>query len=254
MAVQYSDLKGKAVLISGGAGGIGEAVVTQFCQQGATVGFIDIDKAAGASLIERIRDQGLPAPYFAQCDLRNIDALKQCITQLRQHCGEFDILVNNAGHDEAHQFTDVTPDYFDDRVAVNLRHQYFLAQHVYPMMKNKGAGSIINLGSISWMIGVEGVSVYTTMKSAVMGMTKSLARELGHFNIRVNSIAPGWVLTERQLEKAKRYPEKLDAYLTRQCIKAHLIPDDIARLCLWLGSEESVRLTAQTIVYDGGVV
>lgn len=254
MDVTYTDLANKTVLISGGAGGIGAATVLRFCQQGAKVAFVDISLAGCQATVEYVSDKTGIVPLFEVCDLRDIPATRQAVNKLNEKVNSFDVLVNNAGHDEAHNFEQVTPEYFDDRVSVNLRHQYFLAQQLAVSMREKGSGSIINLGSISWMLGVEGVSIYTTLKSAVVGLTKSLARELGHNNIRVNSIAPGWVLTERQLEKARQYPEKLDAYLQRQCIKEHLNPDDIARLCLWLASEQSARLTGQTIIYDGGVV
>lgn len=254
MDVIYCDLANKNVLISGGAGGIGSAMVQRFCQQGANVAFIDINSVSCKETAKYIQKTTQNRPKYEVCDLRDIQATKSAVERLVQECGTFDILVNNAGHDEAHKFEQTTPEYFDDRVNVNLKHQYFLAQQLSAAMRKNGSGSIINLGSISWMIGAEGVSIYTLLKSAVMGMTKSLARELGKDNIRVNSIAPGWVLTERQLEKAKEFPEKLDAYIHRQCIKEHLNPDDIARLCLWLASDQSIRLTGQTIIYDAGVV
>lgn len=250
----YPDLKDKTVLISGGAGGIGAAMVEYFCLQQAKVAFIDVNETAAEKLCEQIYTICGFRPQYQICDLRDLDATFLAVEKLIESTGEFEVLVNNAGHDEAHQFNQVTPEYWDDRVAVNLRHQYFLSQKVSASMQKAKAGSIINLGSISWMIGVEGVSVYCTLKSAIVGMTKSLARELGHFGIRVNSIAPGWVLTERQLTKASRSPEKLDNYLGKQCIKEHLVPKDIAMLCLWLASDDSKRLTAQTIIFDGGVI
>jgi len=254
MDVHYNDLNKKAVLITGGAGGIGAATVLRFCQQGACVGFIDISHEACKKTAEQISRVCGNTPFYEVCDLRDIKATQIAVDKLAKTCGSFDVLVNNAGHDEAHDFKSVTPEYFDDRVAVNLRHQFFVAQRVALPMLERRSGSIINLGSISWMIGAKGVPIYTTLKSAIMGLTKTLARELGDSNIRVNSIAPGWVLTDRQLQKARQFPEKIDTYIQRQCIKEHLNPDDIARLCLWLASEQSLRLTGQTIIYDGGVV
>ncbi|MBU3005574.1 SDR family NAD(P)-dependent oxidoreductase [Paraglaciecola arctica] len=254
MTTTYSDLKDKTVLVSGGAGGIGAAIVKHFCQQSAVVAFLDVNHQASQQLAQTVYEETGVTPIFQICDLRDSQKTRMAVNKLIEQCGEFNVLVNNAGHDEAHSLGSVTPEYWDDRVAVNLKHQYFLTQQVATSMQAKQQGAIINLGSISWMMGAEGVSVYTTMKSAVMGMTKSLARELGHDNIRVNSIAPGWVLTERQLEKASQYPQKLKSYLDRQCLKTHLQPKDIAKLCLWLASDESCRLTGQTINYDGGVI
>lgn len=165
------------------------------------------------------------------------------------------MLINNAGNDDRMPLEDVSQEYWDERFAVNLRHQFFAAQAVIPQMAAEGGGSIINMGSISWMRGVAGLVFYTTAKSAVMGLTKSLAREVGARNIRVNSIAPGWVLTESQVERAKRvYQGKFSEYLDAQCLKEHLLPPDVARMALWLAADDSRLVTAQTFIFDGGVV
>jgi D-xylose 1-dehydrogenase len=170
-------------------------------------------------------------------------------------CGPFTVLVNNAGDDSRHAWDSVTPALWDERFAVNLRHQFFAAQSVAPGMRAAGGGAIVNLGSISWMFGAAGLIAYTTAKAAVAGLTKSLARELGPLGIRVNAIAPGMIWTAKQRARAEAEdPQKFAAYLARQCIKELLEPEDVARLALWLGSVESRRCSGQTFVCDGGVV
>lgn len=251
---RYPSLQNATVLITGGAGGIGASLVEHFCHQGAHVAFLDVDEQAAEKTVAAINKSTGVSPLFKICDLRDIEQTIQAVKELEISCGNFNILINNAGHDLARDFNEVTPEFWDDRVAVNLRHQYFLIQHLSKSMCAEGQGSIINMGSISWMIGVPGVSVYTTMKSAVMGMTKSLARELGSHGVRVNSIAPGWVLTERQQEKARQFPEKVDQYLEKQCLKELLEPADIAKLALWLAADDSRHMTAQTLIVDGGVI
>ena len=199
-------------------------------------------------------DDRQPAAYEA-VDLRDIAALRSAIALFGQRNGPIQVLVNNAGNDDRMPVEDVTPEYWDERFQTNLRHQFFAAQAVIGGMAQAGGGSIINMGSISWMRGAAGLIFYTTAKSAVMGMTKSLARELGERNIRVNSIAPGWVLTERQVERAKRvYQGKFAEYLEVQCLKEHLLPPDIARMALWLAADDLRLVTAQTFIVDGGVV
>ena len=163
------------------------------------------------------------------------------------------MLINNAAHDERHQLEDVTVEYWDDRMAVNLRHQFFAAQAVWPMMKAAGGGSIVNFGSVSWMIGQGGMPGYTTAKSAVMGLTRALARDLGPDNIRVNSIAPGWIMTERQVSLWLT-PEGEAELMRRQCLKRKLVPDDMARIALFLAADDSSAMTNQTYVCDGGWV
>lgn len=240
------------VLITGGGAGIGAATVLAFARQGARVALIDRDRdAAEATRAAVVRADGHPVA-IATVDLTDVDATRRAIDALAEETGAFRALVNNAGNDAFHAFADVTPALFDDRIAVNLRHQFFVAQAVASGMARAGGGSIVNLGSISWMIGAANVPVYAAAKAAVEGLTRSLARELGPANIRVNSIAPGWVLTERQLAKGRDDPAKFDAYLARQCLKEHMKPNDVAELALWLAADESRRCTAHTWFVDGG--
>jgi D-xylose 1-dehydrogenase len=252
MAV-YPSLEGKTVLITGGGDGIGAAMVIAFAWQDAQVFFVDIDAEACERVVAAVVGLGLRAPRFAVCDLRDIEASVGAIEVMLQG-RTVHALLNNAGNDTAQPLDEVTVADWDDRVAVNLRHQFFLAQAVAPAMRKAGCGSIVNMGSIAWMIGAPGVPVYTTLKSAVSGLTKSLARELGSDGIRVNAIAPGWVLTKRQLAKGQADPSKFVRYLERQCIKAHLYPEHVAEMALWLCADESAMCTGQTLILDGGVI
>ena len=252
MTASYSDLKDRPVLVTGGASGIGEAIVTHFAAQGSRVGFLDIADAAGEALAARLCSQGHTVRY-QHADLTDIAALRAGIAALREALGPFTVLINNAAHDERHKTEDVTPEYWDGRIAVNLRHQFFAAQAVLPDMKAAGGGAIVNFGSVSWMIGQGGMAAYTASKSGVLGLTRSLARDFGPDNIRVNAIAPGWIMTERQktlwvTEEGKK------EIMQRQCLKRELVPDDIARVVLFFASEESGACTNQHYVVDGGWV
>ena len=249
----YPSLKDRVVLVTGGGGGIGASIVEHFCAQGARVGFIDIDRSGSEQLIADLDSRGLPKPVFAHCDLRDIEALKTAIDQIRQTLGPITILINNAAHDERHSIDSVTSEYWDDRIAVNLKHQFFAAQAVYPDMKQAGGGSIVNLGSVSWVIGQGGMPCYTTAKSAIQGLTRSLARDLGPMNIRVNSVLPGWIMTQRQIDLW--LDEKGEQELmTRQCLKRKLNPEDIARVVLFFASDDSGACTNQSYIADGGWV
>ena len=186
------------MLVSGGGSGIGAQIVRRFCEQGSQVAFVDIDAACSEELVAALAGEGLTAPLFIPCDLRDIEALRAAVAQAGEANGPITVLVNNAARDDRHAFDTVTPEYWDERFAVNLKHQFFAAQAVYPMMKQAGGGSVINMGSTSWMVGQGGMAAYTAAKSAVLGLTRSLARDWGPDNIRVNSIAPGWIMTERQ--------------------------------------------------------
>lgn len=254
-AAHYPSLKGKGVLITGGGSGIGASLVEHFCAQGCKVGFLELHSNVADATAETVGKKTGNWPFHRAADLRDIDALRAGIAALRSEIGPVRVLVNNAGNDDRRPLEEVTPEYWDERFQTNLRHQFFAAQAVAGDMAEAGGGSIINMGSISWMRGAAGLIFYTTAKSAVMGMTKSLARELGERNIRVNSIAPGWVLTERQVERAKRvYQGKFSEYLEVQCLKEHLLPPDIARMALFLAADDSRLITAQTFIVDGGVV
>ena len=249
MAATYSDLAGKVVLVTGGASGIGEAIVRRFAAQNARVGFLDIKDDEGHALAAEL---GATVQYV-HADLTQIPELRASIMAVREAFGPITILVNNAAHDERHRTEDVTPEYWDDRVAVNLRHQFFAAQAVLPDMKAAGDGSIINFGSVSWMVGQGGMAAYTACKSAVLGLTRSLARDFGPDNIRVNAIAPGWIMTPRQ-KQFWLNEEGERELMQRQCLKRQLVPDEIARVVLFLASEEASACTNQHYVVDGGWV
>ncbi len=249
MAATYPDLAGKTVLITGGASGIGEAIVRRFAAQRSRVGFLDINDAAGEALATELGGD----VRYVRADLTDIPALRAGVAAVRDAFGPITILVNNAAHDERHRTEDVTPEYWDNRVAVNLRHQFFTAQAVLPDMQAAGGGSIVNFGSVSWMIGQGGMAAYTACKSAVLGLTRSLARDYGADNIRVNAIAPGWIMTQRQKDLWVT-PEGEKEIMVRQCLKRGLQPDEIARVTLFLASEEASACTNQHYVVDGGWV
>ncbi|MDE1183276.1 SDR family oxidoreductase [Paraburkholderia sp.] len=247
---RYPSLEDRTVLITGGATGIGASFVEHFAAQGARVAFFDIDASAGEALAGRLGDSR-HAPLFLSCDLTDIDALRRAIADVRAAIGPIGVLINNAANDRRHTIADVTPESFDAGIAVNVRHQFFAAQAVIDDMKAAGGGSIVNLGSISWMLKNGGYPVYVMSKSAVQGLTRGLARDLGPFNIRVNSLVPGWVLTDKQrklwLDDAGRR-----AIAEGQCIDAELAPEDIARMALFLAADDSRMLTAQDVIVDGG--
>ncbi|HEV2604376.1 MAG TPA: SDR family oxidoreductase [Microvirga sp.] len=252
---RYPDLEGLPVLVTGGGSGIGASIVAHCAGQGARVGALEINPEAAERTRQAVRHESGGEVSFEIVDLKDIAAMRAAVGRLAERLGTFRVLVNNAGDDARHTWREMTPELWDDRFAVNARHQFFVAQAVAPAMGEAGGGSIVNLGSISWMFGAAGVIAYTSAKSTIEGLTKSLARELGTLRIRVNSIAPGWVLTEKQIARAQASdPAKFQAYLDRQCLKEHLEPADIARLALWLASSESRRCTGQTFIVDAGVV
>lgn len=252
MAATYSDLAGKVVLVTGGASGIGEAIVRHFAQQKSKVVFFDIKAEEGTRLARELSGSGLSA-HFLNVDLTDIAALRAGIADARKAHGPINILVNNAAHDERHPTEEVTPEYWDERIAVNLKHQFFAAQAVLPDMKAANAGAIINFGSVSWMVGQGGMAAYTASKSGVIGLTRSLARDYGSHNIRVNAIAPGWIMTQRQLEKWLT-PAGVEELMHRQCLKRKLVPDEIAKFTVFLASDEASACTSQHYVVDGGWV
>lgn len=247
MAAIYPDLKDKTVIVTGGAGGIGEAITRAFHAQGSRVGFLDIDIGRGEALEAELGGHA----RFVACDLTDIAALKAAIAQVREAFGPIDVLVNNAAHDERHATLEVTEAYWDGRMAVNLKHQFFAAQAVLPDMQASGKGSIVNLGSTSWIIGQGGMAAYTACKSAVIGLTRSLARDFGSFGVRVNAVAPGWIMTERQLELWVTPETEKDIY-ANQCLKRRLVPDDIARVVVFMSSDDAGAITNQHYVVDGG--
>jgi len=252
MAAIYPDLSGKVVIVTGGAGGIGEAIARAFVRQGCRVGVLDLDAARGARLEAELAGDHAGIRFVA-CDLTNVPALQMAIQALREALGPIDVLINNAANDERHATLEVTEAYWDSRIAVNLRHQFFAAQAVLPDMMARQSGVILNLGSISWMIGQGGMAAYTACKSAVLGLTRSLARDFGEHGVRVNAIAPGWIMTERQIELWIT-PEAEAEIHERQCLKRRLVPDDIARFVVFMASEEAGACTNQQYVVDGGWV
>jgi NAD(P)-dependent dehydrogenase (short-subunit alcohol dehydrogenase family) len=249
----YPSLKDRGVFVTGGATGIGAGIVEAFAQQGSKVAFVDIDVRAGQELAERLGNEGVPKPLFLQCDLRDIPALRAAIQKASAQLGVIRTLVNNAANDERHALDTVTPEYWDDRMAVNLRHQFFATQAVYPAMAKAGGGSIVNLGSITWLLGEGGMPGYSAAKAAIAGLTRSLARDLGVHNIRVNSVLPGWIMTERQI-KLWLTPESEKRLLERQCLKRKLYPVDIARVVLFFAADDSGACTNQNYIADAGQV
>lgn len=247
----YPSLRDRVVFITGGASGIGAEQVTHFARQGARVAFVDIDQRAADELVVRLTGENCPPPWFRACDLREIPALRAAIAAAGQALGPIGVLVNNAANDQRHDWTTVTPEYWDERQAVNLRHQFFAIQAVAPMMREAGGGSIINFGSISWHRNSGGMPAYTTAKAAVEGLTKGMARDLGPFNIRVNTVIPGWIMTRRQIDLWLT-PDAEAKLMADQCIPRRVLPDDVARLVLWLAADDSRMCTSQLWVCDGG--
>ncbi|MFK4872854.1 SDR family NAD(P)-dependent oxidoreductase [Novosphingobium sp. ZW T3_23] len=241
----YPSLKGKRVLITGGGTGIGAGLVEAFVAQGAQVAFVDINAAAGEAL-----SASLPGTHFRSCDLRDLDATAATVAELSGLLGGVDVLLNNAANDDRHTIDDVTPAYWDERMATNLRHQFFAAQAVVPGMKAQGGGVILNFGSISWHLGLPDLVLYQTAKAAVEGMTRAMARDLGADNIRVNTIVPGNVDTPRQ--KQWYTPEGEAEIMAAQCLKARIQPADVAALCLFLASDDGAMCTGHDYFVDAG--
>ena len=250
--VSYSSLKNTVVLITGGAEGIGASIVENFLEQGSKVAFLDKNNKLGTELVKKLDNYNYKA-LFKECDLVDITNLKKKIEEIKKELGPISILVNNAANDERHNIDDVTPEFWDNRMHVNLRHYFFTAQAVYKDMKKNGGGSIINIGSYSWMLAQGGMPGYTTAKSAIMGLTRTLARDLGVHNIRVNCVVPGWIITKRQ-KNLWLTPEIEEETIKRQCIKRLLIPKDISKTVLFFASDQSSGISAQNYVVDGGIV
>jgi len=241
----YPSLKDRPVLITGGATGIGAEVVAQFCQQGSRVAFLDNDAAHGEAHATKT------GARFIACDLRDIAALRKAVAAATAAVGAPRVLVNNAARDDRHAIESVEPEFYDERIAVNLRHQFFAAQAVIAGMEAAGGGSIINLGSGSWLGKTPGMPVYLSAKAAVRGMTRGLARDLGPRGIRVNEVVPGWIWTERQAALWVT-PEGEANNLAGQCIPQWLKPEDVARMVLWLAADDSRMVTAQSFLVDAG--
>jgi NAD(P)-dependent dehydrogenase (short-subunit alcohol dehydrogenase family) len=248
---RYAGLAGKTVFITGGGSGIGVAFTRAFAGQGARVGFVDIAEEASRALVAEIQKETGTAPLFITCDICDIAALQAAIEKIRAQLGDIGVLVNNAGNDDRHTMEQVTPAYWDERMAVNLRHMFFAAQGVAPQMKRLGGGAIINLGSIIWRLKHTGLPVYNVTKASVTGLTRVLAREFGPFGIRVNTISPGAVWTERQI-RLWYTPEVEKEIMAGQCLKRRVLPDDVANMALFLASDAAEKCTAQEFIVDGG--
>ena len=246
----YPSLSGRVVLVTGGASGIGADIVRAFSEQGAKVAFLDILDEAAAALVAGC---AAPPPLYLHCDLLDIDALQGAVKTVAERLGPIAVLVNNAANDERHQIDEVTVDYWEKSQGINLRPQFFAAQAVRPYMKQLGGGAIINFSSIAWKGGADNMIVYATAKSAVIGLTKALARGFGKDNIRVNAIEPGAVMTEKQLRMWYPDPKQVDAVVARQPLQKVLLGEEIARTVLFLASDDSRMITKQTFTVDAGL-
>lgn len=247
----YPSLRDRSVFITGGAQGIGESIVQHFARQGAKVAFVDIDDKGGEGLADSLAAEGVAKPLYRHCDVRDIAALRAAIAEAARAVGPFTILINNAAHDQRHAPETVEPDYWDERFAVNLRHQFFAAQAIMPMMKAAGGGSIVNYGSVSWRLKQGGMPAYTAAKAGVEGLTRGLARDWGPHNIRVNSILPGWVMTKRQLELWVT-PDGIRQLEAGQVLPGRVMPPDLARMTLFLAADDSAMISGQSFLVDGG--
>ena len=247
----YPSLAGKRVFITGGGSGIGEDMVAAFAAQGAMVAFVDIVREPSEALCERIAAAGFLRPEFRYCDIADINALQLAMDELAVKLGDFDVLVNNAANDQRHQAEDVTVEYYDQRVAINQRPMFFTCQSVLEGMKAKGGGSIINVSSMSFHAKNSGYPVYCATKAAVVGLTRGLARDFGVHGIRVNTLTPGWVMTQRQVDLWVDDAGKAEIKRA-QCLPGLLMPRDISAMALFLASDDSAMCTGQDFVVDAG--
>jgi NAD(P)-dependent dehydrogenase (short-subunit alcohol dehydrogenase family) len=252
MKVKYLDLKNKRVFISGGGSGIGASIVEHFCEQNSEVYFIDIDIKASNKLISSIKKKKLKVPNFIECNILDIKKLQNIIKDIIAKKGPIHCLINSAANDDRHTTDQVDEKYWDNRMNINLKHYFFAAQSVVKGMKKIKSGSIVNLSSVSWMLGEGDKVVYETAKSAVVGLTRSFAQEFGKYNIRTNSVMPGSIATERQI-KHWLTPKYKKQILDKQALKRQLKPEDVARLVLFLSSDQSSGCTKQSFVVDGGI-
>jgi NAD(P)-dependent dehydrogenase (short-subunit alcohol dehydrogenase family) len=249
---RYPSLAGRLVFISGGSSGIGADLVRQFAAQGCPVAFCGTRPDGGRELIDELRSSGHPAPIYAACDVRDAPAYQALLKQVIVQAGPIRVLVNNAGRDDRHAMEDVTPEFWDDRLALNLKHYFFATQAVAPAMAAAGGGSIINMGSVSWMRGRPNLAGYTTAKAGILGLTRTLARELGARNIRVNAVVPGAIVTERQTT-LHRDPAADQAFLDAQCLKVRLNPGHVSRVTLFMAADDSDGMTGQHVLVDAGI-
>ncbi len=250
---RYPSLRERVVVVTGGASGIGAAIVEAFAEQGAHVAFLDVQQNAAGAFVEQLRDRYSASVHFRRCDLTDVGAITAAMNSVERELGPVSVLVNNAGNDTRHAIEDVTPELWDRILAVNLKHQFFTTQAVLPGMRKRASGSIINMSSIGWIIPSVKLPVYVTAKAAIVGMTRTLAHELGPDNIRVNCVLPGAILTERQ-QQLWFTPEYKEEILRNQALKRILGPEEVARLVLFLAADDSSAITSQSYVIDGGWV
>ena len=252
-SAQYPSLRDRNVLITGGATGIGASAVRQFAKQGARVAFLDVQDDMANQLVSELSEVVRISPVYSRCNLIDIAALQRIIAELQSGMGSFHVLVNNAANDDRHNFEDVTPGYWDERMAINLRHYFFAMQSVIPAMKTARAGSIINMSSIGWIIPSVKEVAYVTAKAAIVGLTRTMAHELGQWDVRVNAVLPGAVLTERQRKLWWTHEYEAEI-MSNQAIKRPLLPEDVASLLLFLAADDSRAITNQSYVVDAGWV
>jgi NAD(P)-dependent dehydrogenase (short-subunit alcohol dehydrogenase family) len=248
----YPSLRDRSVIVTGGASGIGAEIVRAFAGQGSKVGFVDVDVERGGALAAELSAKARPVRFEA-CDLRDVDALKRAFASLAAAQGPALVLINNAARDDRHGWEQVTPEYYDERIATNLRHMFFAIQAVAPGMIAAGGGSIVNLGSDSWWRATGGFPVYTTAKAAIHGLTRGMARDLGAHRIRVNTLVPGWTMTERQ-RTLWVTPEALAQQLREQCLPDPIEPVYVARMALFLASDDAAMCTANNYMVEAGAI
>lgn len=249
---RYPSLQGRLVFVSGGSSGIGAELVRAFAGQGARVAFCGTRADGGRELIEQVRAAGHPAPTYEACDVRDTAAYQALLARVIAAQGPVHVLVNNAGRDDRHKLEDVTSNFWDERLALNLKHYFFAIQAVAPAMAAAGGGCVINMGSVSWMRGRPNLAGYTTAKAGILGLTRTLARELGERHIRVNAVVPGAIVTDRQTA-LHRDPAADQAFLDAQCLKLRLDAGHVARLTLFLASDDADGITGQHVLVDAGI-
>tara|TARA_Y100000591_G_scaffold172633_1_gene149034 strand:- start:224 stop:985 length:762 start_codon:yes stop_codon:yes gene_type:complete len=252
MKVKYLDLESKRVFITGGGSGIGASIVEHFCEQGSEVHFVDIDRKSSNQLLTKLKKNKLRIPKFTECNLLDVKKLNKIIKKTVKYSGPIQALINNAANDDRHTTEQVDEKYWENRMAINLKHYFFAAKAIVPGMKKRKEGSIVNLSSVSWMLGEGDKVVYETAKSAVIGLTRSFAKEYGKYNIRTNAVLPGSIATERQIKKWLR-PKYKKLILESQALKKHLKPSDVAQLVLFLTSDQSSGCTKQSFIVDAGI-
>jgi NAD(P)-dependent dehydrogenase (short-subunit alcohol dehydrogenase family) len=250
-SASFPSLKDRRVFLTGGGSGIGACLVESFARQGASVAFVDVAEAPSKALVERLKSLGYAPPWWKRCDVANVPALQAAIREAAAAIGDFDVLVNNVASDDRHGVADVTPEYWDARMAINERPAFFAIQAVLPGMYARGGGSIINIGSTGWKAKTAGYPVYATAKSSVMGLTRGLARELGAKRVRINVVSPGWVMTERQLQ-LWAVPDMRGEIARMQCVPDPIQAHHIAAMVVFLASDDSAACTAQEFIVDGG--